>query len=222
MNLRIDLLKESERRYQGAVSRAFVAKMVGIVALIGVALIGVTSWIKYRMTMNSVAVAEEQWRQIETAFEQVRKMKDDMGANDNMYQQLKGWNVSRLEWHALLEDLQRMVPLNVQLTKLSVSSSTTTITPDTKENPEADNTPRDVRTSRLRMDGKAIGDKSDKTVLDFAETLRESKGFGSVWDSINLKKMQRARFSSGLSEPTSVFTIEALSKPMEMSWTGNP
>jgi hypothetical protein len=225
MIIRVNLLRESEFRYQGAVSRGFLIRASSITVGILVGLFLITTIFQYKGLRQSVAWSKEHWEKIKPAYENVKAMQTELSRNRVVLNELKGWRHSRIEWAAPMEELRKIVPGSIQLIKFNVFGSMEVKKPaaaDAKpaakpENPGAPPPPpppgQAIRKFTVSIEGRSEDKLADKVILQFVDDLRQGASFKPILDSV---KLQGLRLETGRESNGRVFNIEATTLPREM------
>lgn len=212
MSVRVDLLKPAEHRYQGAVSRDFavqVAAWGGGSLLILLVLIG---FVNSRVIKHQLHSSRQMWDEMQPRYERVRLMQEQLTLNKRVKDELDAWHSARIQWSQHLVELQRFVPPEVQMTKLTVQGEIKLM-----DDPAAkdDKTDIPVRVFRVRVEGRTGGDLADEVVVSFVNHLRDDSSFKGVLDSVKLQGLQRAGSGKG-KDAQRLFGIEGISLPREM------
>ena len=225
MIIRVNLMKEAEFRYQGAVSRSFMLRASLITVFIVGALLLLSAIVHYNSLKQRLAWATERWTKIKPAYENVKAMQAEIGRNKLVITELKGWENSRIAWAPCLRDVSRIVPAAVQLTRLNIFGSlevkkmpTSPIappsgTPKPKGPAEAAPPAPLVRKFLVSIEGRSEDKLADKVSLQLVEDIRQSPPFHSFLESV---KLQGLRLETGKETSGRVFNIEAMSFLREM------
>jgi len=238
MIYRVNLIRESELRYQGAVSRSFMFKAGGITVggLLGIFLL--FSFLQYRTVRQNLSWAREQWAQISPIYNNVVAMQQDLAANQKILTELKSWNNSRVAWSQPLVEIREIVPLTIQLTRLNIIGSVElkeiklppppAATAGDKKSPTEKKAEKAkppalmFRRFNISMEGKASGELADEVVVQFVKTMSESPSFKPMLESIKLRGLRRedeGAASASRDQPQAsdrLFGIEATTLPKEI------
>ena len=230
MNLRVNLLREEELRYQGPVSRRFViratASTVGVVVFILLAAL-----IHRQISLyQGMRWARSEWTRLEARYEAVKKMQAELSAHQGLMGELQQWNQTRQSWGTVLESLQAIVPDSVQLTRLTVRTDWEFVRPPApapKPAPEgevakAEEPPKEpvqlpaqpARRITVNMSGRASGDSADEVVGQFNQMLNRGAGFQNLFQSVKLQRMLKD--ASHSDEAVYLFEIEAVGQQRKM------
>ncbi len=221
MMIRVNLLKENEFRYQGAVSRGFIVQISLITVGCMFILYLLATFIQYRSLQQSLAWSQERWNRIKPAYENVQAMKVEIGHNRLLLDELKGWQRSRVEWHEPLRELPRIAPAATQFTRLNIWGAVENPKPaaatskkaalDKPKTPEQ--TPAPTRKYLINFEGRADDKLADKVVLQFVDDLRQTTAFKPILESV---KLQGLRLESGRETTARIFNIEAATYSKEI------
>lgn len=229
MMVRVNLLKESEYRYQGAVSSLFIVRtsMATLIAFSAVfVLMGVT---RYRTARADLAACREIWRMREPMYNQVLAMKQDLATFKKQQQELAGWGLSRINWYDPLLELQAIVPPSLQLKRLNVRGEMElgrrVVEADAEGGPaKAAAAATGITPSRqffISLDGKALGKMAEDVVVQFVRTLDSSRKIKPLLQTIKLQSLQRDTSASG-KEASRTFTIEATTRKRDLIMVMTP
>lgn len=187
---RVNLLKKSEQRYQGAVSRRFV--LVSIVAT-PILLIAVVSGIKllqYTGVQSELKGSREIWKTLEPRLALFNEERKALKDNRQMLSLLEGWKESQAPLVDLLEGIQDSVPSNIQFTRFSLRSEMAK-----SEYGSVD----DMDFSyKLVIEGLSQGDMAEADVIGFQRDLLAREVVESTFDSIKLTAMRKRQDSRKL------------------------
>lgn len=212
MSVRVDLLKPEEYRYQGAVSREFAIRVSIVGGSCLLLLLGLIALVNGRVVRQQLASAKAAWERVEPRYKSVSAVQMSLAETSVLRTELEGWGRSRIVWHTQMQDLQRIVPANVQLTELSVKSSYHMLMEEGAAE-EAAATP--ARQFKLLLEGVTTGDQADKVVVNFVDALRADPTLKESLESIKLQGLQQ-RGQTQEEAMDRVFGIEATSRLREL------
>jgi hypothetical protein len=205
MNLRVDLLLDGERRYQGPVSTRFAIR-VGLMVAAGMlgmlALFLVNTFVGVR---REYVKTKERWDEVNPKYRAILEIQRRQVAIHAMSGELVRWERSRLGWSGLLLDLQKVVPASVQLTRLSVRSDweVPLPAPAPMEGGEGGTRPASTSApprmiSAMTVEGRAVGSRGEGAVSDFMTQLGEQERFRTTLESTKLQRLDRDSQSGDL------------------------
>ena len=225
MKVRINLLNESELRYQGATSRSFLVK-IGVGTVVSVVLLsGILFWARQSRFQHELTTSQAQWKKIEPVYKEVLHMQQETALNRVLSAELAGWQKVRIEWHTPCRELQQLVPPTIQLKHLAMRCTVETkqqeapppAGPDEKPKPPPP--PKEIRRFFLNLEGRASGNLAEDVVVQFVRTMRLAPSFQPFLESIKLQSLQRDTVAGDTAKTTEqadrVFAIEAMSFPRE-------
>lgn len=179
MNLRVDLILESEQRSASVINAKSLTRMGMIIvpAVVGLAIaVAVVDYLTLRSRQNTITeqLEAEQGRKSEAAA--VLKSLND---NKAILDEISGWTKSRTAVADVLLDVQKVTPLEIQLTDFSIVQSTlATNVPGAKTI---------ARSYQISIKGKALADGAEKTeqaVLKFRADLQAAQALGTNVDEV--------------------------------------
>jgi hypothetical protein len=180
---RINLLKKSEQRYQGAVSRRFV--LVSIVAT-PIFLIAVLSGIKlvqYTGVQSELKASREIWKTLEPKLTLFNEEKKGLTDHRQILSLFEGWRASQAPVIELLNGIQDSVPDNIQFTRLSLRSDLKRAVYDTADDMALN--------YKLVIEGLSQGDMAESDVIQLQRELLACEVVESAFDSIKLTAMRK-------------------------------
>ena len=169
MNLRVDLILETERRSASVLSlKGFVRIVLIVIPLVILLLIG--NEIMDLMTLrNEVNAQETEWRMAGPKEKKAGELAVQYQLNLAMRKELDGWRNSRLDWHQQLSAIMTETPTNVQFQSLSVGHAFQLI---------EDKTPARVFSMELR--GRASGADAEAGVRQIEHRLTQGPAFSNL------------------------------------------
>lgn len=206
MTVRVDLLKPSEFRRQGAVSGAFIVRVsiASILAFGG--LFALLAFVRFRIARQDLLACREIWKMREPLYNQIMDMKQDLATEKKIQQELVGWEDVRIDWEPALLGLQGIVPSTMQLRRLNVRGEQNfrrEKVPDGEGEVEVP-----VRRFFLVVEGKATGDKAEDLVVQFVRAMGKEPVFAPILESIKLQSLQRDTSQRG-EQFDRMFRVEA-------------
>lgn len=167
MRVRIDLLDISERRQQGPVTTRFAVRAGAITLATVLALVG--AWLAYTSHLARLDLQhkEARWKEVEPRVSAVRQMRQRNADAQAFLRELDAWAEVRQATHLVLEQIQRIAPPEAQFLALELRDDVTARRPAAETDPI-----RPYRQARLRIQGRAAGERSEDTVKRLIEALR--------------------------------------------------
>ena len=208
MSVRVNLLRPEEIRHQGAIEKAGLIRAGVVLGLSAAVVLVVWAVFQYRAVVGGHAHVKAGWAAIESEYKRVKTVQDAHDANQALLDELHSWTVSRINWTEPFEELQALVPGNIQLTRMSVAGDImiSEAEPATKENP---GTP--ARRFQWRLEGKALGEMSDQDVIRFVDALRRGDSYQDWLASLKLQGMQRTLSRTDEESNERTFRVDASS-----------
>lgn len=188
---RVNLLKKSEQRYQGAVSRRFIMVSIVVTPILAIAVLSAVKLLQYTSVQSSLKSGKELWVELEPRFELYKKEQRCRGANQHALELLEGWKDSKIPFTGLLTEIQTAIPASVQLTRLALrgeSNATTYAAPEDFGLKHS-----------LIVQGAAYGDRAEETVLGLRSDLLETERMGATFASVELAYMRKRAGGEGQS-----------------------
>ena len=197
MNLRVDLILESEQRSASAVSAKSLMRIGTIVLPVILCLLlawGALATLKVKADATALEdrYAAAQPRQLRAV-----EISDQYRENTATQDTLNGWRNSRIDWHEQLIGLAKAVPAEMQILKLQVDHSFQT-----------SDSGIPARVFKLTLNGKAIGLKSEQNVQVLERRLAGNAPFGDAVREVEVPKYG-ADTSEGAGKYDRVFQIVA-------------
>lgn len=169
MNLRIDLILETERRSANLVNAKSIARISAIVVpailLVIIAVFGINMWqlSSSRNTLKSTLAIEDPKKLV------VQRLESDLAANQLVLSELEGWQRSRIDWAPQLVGVQKQIPDKIQLSSLIVGYALQT----------TNNMPARVFT--MSLSGQAVGDTAQAMVIQLQNTLQLAPALSNMF-----------------------------------------
>lgn len=214
MSLRVDLMLPEELRYQGAVSKRFIAASGGVIVFCVLLLWVATSWIQRSSLNNEVAQLEAEWGNLEPRYNVAKTKLADHTLIQSFDNELKQWNTTRVEWAPLFDELNTMVPESIQLTRLNFRSEWSIITQPAPPQDDPDKPPKPAppgvpaRRVYLTLSGRAAGDAGSDDAVRMVQAIKNSGGYSAVFETIKLQSLLRDAQQGDAADRT--FSIEAV------------
>ncbi len=121
MIIRIDLLRESEKRYQGIVSIRFAVRAGIITALCIASLVVYSMFNSFTSLRSKLNDAKTEWDKMSGQYTEATNMAAKVKELQVVLQEVQRWNDTRISWADALAILQDYVPTNIQFTRIEVN-----------------------------------------------------------------------------------------------------
>jgi Tfp pilus assembly protein PilN len=201
MNLRLDLILESERRSGSPVSLKSVGRIAAVVIPVVVVLLLSSAMVTLMRLKAELDELEAAWRDLGPRKEKAAALSTEFQKNRQTIQELNGWKSSHMDCHVRLANLMAAVPPTIQLTNLKLDQSLQSL----------DNSSV-ARVFSLALEGRAVGEGSEKNVEAFKQTLAERPVFTNVIGEVKVGQFG-ADLSKGAEKFDRVFRIECKFRP---------
>ena len=186
---RVNLLRKSEQRYQGAVSRRFLTISLVITPIIGIAMLSGVKLIQYTSVQSNLKSSREIWTDLEPRLALYKEEQHGLNTNRKVLDLVEGWRSEKIAPNAVLEEIQELVPENTQLTRLSIRST---------EQVAVVEKPEDVAlTYGLILQGLSEGRYAEDSVISLSKDLLEAPTLSSTFESIKLVSMRKREGKNG-------------------------
>jgi len=180
---RVNLLKKSERRYQGAVSKRFILLSLVIAPVLVVGVLGMIKTIQYRSMHSNLISNREIWQDLEPRLSLYKDEMKGLQANQNLMAYFENWEQSQASMKGLLEDVQQTVPADIQFKRMSIRNN--------KELSLFKKPEEAILDYEMVIDGVSQGANSEYNVIELRKNLLQSDTVTDVFDSINLASMRK-------------------------------
>jgi len=202
---RVNLLKKSEQRYQGAVSHRFILVAAVVAPILLVAILSGVKLVQYATVQSDLQAGKAVWSSLEPRYQLHQKELRSLNACRTSLDLLHGWMGSQIALSQLLLEIQEEVPPTIQLQRLSVRSDPQTATYVRVEDFVLD--------YKLMLQGVSQGERAEDAVMGLRKDLMATDLMGSVFKSVKLASMRKR---AGKDEQNARdFRIEGFSKEGE-------
>lgn len=186
----INLLKKTERRYQGAVSRRFIFVIAVVAPILLIALLSGIKLIQYSSVQSSLSLSREVWKEIEPRLVLFEAEKKGLLTNRDVLKLFDGWQHTQTSFVSILDEIQDKVPEQIQFRRLSLRSNPSASSYTSAEEMKL--------IFNLTVDGSSSGEHAENNVISFRRDLLNSERTGSVFDSIKLASMRKRQSVTGV------------------------
>lgn len=188
---RVNLLKKSEQRYQGAVSRRFLLVSIVVTPILFITILSGVKLIQYTAVQSNLKSSREIWENLSPRLELYKEEQRSLGANNQAMELITSWRSTQVGFSKLLTELQTTVPSGIQLTRMAIRSEPKT---SIYENPE--DFPLDYT---LTIQGVAEGERAEDAVISLRKGLLKPEHMRSTFESVKLSSMRKRTGMSGQS-----------------------
>ncbi len=220
MRLRVDLMRETEFRYQGPVSKKFAGGAVG--GFVGaVVLLWLAFAIEQEFTLRrDMARLNTDWQNIEGRYKAIKEKRANYAMCLAYQKELQPWGKTRANWADQFDELAQMIPPTIQLTRLSVRTDWEIIKPPPTPvtDPNAPTPPQPpgqpARRYWLSIQGRAAGEAGGDDAVQMVKNIKSSRNFSAVFETIRLQHMLRDTQPTDKADRS--FSIEGQAEPRKM------
>ncbi len=202
---RVNLLKKSEQRYQGAVSHRFILVAAVVAPILFVAVLSGVKLIQYAAVKSDLQSNRAVWETLEPRLQLHQEELCSLNACRSSMVLLDGWKDSQVSLSDLLSEIQGAVPPAIQLQRLSVRSE-----PKTSVYRQASDIALDYK---LMLQGLSQGERAEDAVIGLRRDLMATDLLGTTFKSVRLASMHKLAGKGD--QNTRDFRIEGFSKEGE-------
>ncbi|MDI6775051.1 MAG: hypothetical protein QME60_06620 [Verrucomicrobiota bacterium] len=200
MNLRVDLMLDSERRSPGALSLKLAARVSGMVvpAVIALAIVlSVLSGMKGRAALRNT---EDTWRGLKQKKEVAEKLSADLTRTRQVWKAIDGWPASRVNFSEQLAGLFEQVPAEIQLMSLNLGHEL-----------KPANGVALGRFYAMTLEGKSVGSNAEKNIQLLVSRLKSAAPFAGRFQTVTIRGW--ADMSATASRDDRLFAITCVYEP---------
>ena len=202
---RVNLLKKSEQRYQGAVSHHFILVVAVVAPLLFIVIFSGVKFVQYTSVKSALQEGKKVWSGLEPQYMFHQRELQILSACHVSLDLLTGWTDSQISLSLLLTEIQEQVPSTIQLQRLSVRGELKNITYTRAED--------FALNYKLMLQGVSQGNRAEDAVMGLRKDLIATDTLGKTFHSVRLASM-RKRAGEG-KQSTRDFRIEGFSKEGE-------
>ncbi len=197
---RVNLLKKSERRYQGVVSRRFIFVSMVVTPIFLIAILSGIKLVQYNGVQANLKASREIWADLEPQLERFQNQQRGLNTNRQAIDLIQGWRNSQVSMEGLLLDIQQTIPEQIQLTRVSVRSEIKTSVYRNKDELDLD--------YRLVLQGVSQGAQAEGMVINLRKNLLKKEHLTATFDSVKLTSMRKREGRAG--ENMREFSLEGM------------
>lgn len=180
---RVNLLKKSELRYQGAVSRRLVVAGVVAAPILLASVLSGIKLVQHAAIQSELKDRREAWQAIEPQLAVYLEENKGLESNRKILDLFEGWDKSQGSFVKLLSDIQASVPENVQFVRLSIRGNS-----QAKVFKQAEDMDLDYA---LVIEGISQGDRAEDEVINLRKDLLKCEQIGATFESVKLASMRK-------------------------------
>jgi len=204
MNLRVDLILESEQRSGSIINLKSILRISSIIFPSILAIIILFAFVNSIKLKNELAMYQGEMDIAGPKQEQAEKLHEQLMKNLNILKELESWNSSHINWNEQLLSLQREVPPKIQLTDLDLRQVLQIV--DKKAA---------ARVFTLTLKGKAKGATSEGSIHALYDTLKNSPAFSPFMANVEVSGSQDT--TKGADKNDRIFKIDCSYKPSKFA-----
>ena len=175
MNLRVDLILESEKRSASLISPRMALRIVTIAGpTIILALAGLAVFSIFNLR-REVKALEADWQILEPRKNRAIALAERVTVNEEARAELEGWSSCHIDWNAQLSALQTAVPPNIHLSALKISQ--VLLLAD-----EID----PARVFSMSISGKAVGSTAEADIQTLKDRLVTAPAFTAAVETVRV------------------------------------
>lgn len=174
MNLRVDLILQSEQRSGSRITLAAVSRVAAIVVPSILAVVLILAFARYRALQSDLQESQATWHDLEPQYKAALVLQKELFQRKVILLEIEGWRTARVEWSSLLRGLQGAVPPSIQFTELRSESLIQTVSNQT------------ARVFRLQIRGKTGGPNAQENVTRLRRQMVADAAVTSVVDSVEI------------------------------------
>lgn len=186
---RVNLLKKSERRYQGAVSRRFILISAVVTPILFIALVSGVKLVQFGGLQRDLKGSRQIWEDLRPQIEHYTEQRRDLTAKMQSLELVNAWKASQVPMVEMLSSIQSAVPDNIQFTRLSIRSE---LKVSSYKEAKALGLP-----FNLVIQGLSQGDDAESGVIGFRKELLKQDILATTFSTINLDSLRRRSGTSG-------------------------
>lgn len=205
MNLRVDLILDSERRSASIFSLKALTRMGSIVLPVLILFVIGIVFLKTSQAKREIKKLTEQWEVAEPRREEAGRIAAEYHANRAVLAELQGWRSSHIDWHAQLLGIMRETPPSLKFRSLSVRQAI-----------QLTDQGKPSRLFTLSIAGFARGEQSEANVEGFRRRMGSAPAFAGAVQEATIPAGKFGKDNSrGASKFDRVFEIRC-------AYTGRP
>lgn len=162
MNLRVDLILETEQRSASPVSLTFVIRLLAITLLSVLVLVSIFYFKRMQETASETRGLNNNISAIRFKYDAHLALKSKLTVQGGVLAECKSWEKGHIEWFAALAAIARLVPPTIQLRDVKIERINSTVNK------------KPVRLVTLYIKGRAVGENAapdvDKLRQDILKT----------------------------------------------------
>ena len=202
MNIRIDLLRDSDRRYQGPVSKLFI--MITSAVTVVIALVAMDMYYMFDVSLleRNIQTAQGVADEIQPRYKELGELQASSVKQSKVIDELEGWKNNRIAWHPILVEIRTLTPDTIQLIRVENRD----LLLEEKIKKDGVNVKVPYQEFKLHVSGKAYGDDGESTVVNFVQAFSDSDVLRTSIKAATLQSVRRDQKDDTVSR---LFDIDA-------------
>jgi len=203
MNLRVDLILESEQRSGSLVSLKALGRIAAFLLPALLILAVFSAFRNMKEVTDELAELEAQWAEVKPKQIEVLNLNEEFLANRRTRKELEGWRHSRVDWHEQVVGLMREVPGTIQLTRMRINQALQLIDEQVP-----------ARVFSLSLEGTAVGEEAEENVQILKRQLQRATPFEGVIEQVEVTRFAKDTAKSAHKDDRT-FRVECKFAPRE-------
>ena len=203
MNLRVDLIFESEQRSASVFSPKSLIR-IAMIVIPALLLLGAGTAVWQMVGLRTKCKnLEEQLEVTRDLKSRAQDLRETLEINQNILKKLDSWANTEIKWSSQMLALQRIVPKTIQITSMELSEKIKGGT---------------SKIYTMKLEGKSRGTTAESTeayVLNLARQIKEANGFKGLIEKTEVKKFDKDT-SVNAEKNDRIFFIECTYKPRNL------
>lgn len=206
MNLRVDLILQTEQRSASVISVKSILRISIIIVPVILLLVFASSFLSNSKLVRDLHKLEVEWRSVEPQRADALRLLDAFKVNSDIKKELDGFKNSNISWNKQLTGLMREAPREIQIQKLRITHTLQLV----------DDIP--ARTFVLTLNGKAVGPKAADNVQLLLDRINRSESFELAVENAIIPEGSFTAVSTGTTvhEYDRNFQIDCKYKPRKL------
>ena len=198
---RVNLLKKSEKRYQGVVSHRFLLVSIIVTPILIITIFSGIKLIQYTSVRSSIKTNNEIWNGLKPRLALYKEEQRSLAANKRALVLIAKWKDEQVPLSQLLNEIQDSVPGGIQFTRLAIRG---------ERNANSKSDPDDFTLNySLTVQGLSMGERAEDAVIGLRKDLLRPDLMKAMFDSVELGYMRKRSGKSG--QVGREFSLEGLS-----------
>lgn len=176
MNLRVDLMLDTERRSPSVLNVKLLARVSAVVVPAILALIVAMSMLRSTRAKAKVREMEAEWSALKKKKEAAEKLSTQLGKTKHLWKAIEGWPAARVNFSEHLAGLFAVVPAEIQLTSLNITHEL---------KPGSDGVP--ARFYTMSLEGKSVGVNAEENIRLLVSRLKTEAPFAGQFQTVTMR-----------------------------------